>query len=489
MRAFLGIDVGTSAVKVLALSEEGSVVARARRTYPTKAPATNWAEQSPGDWWDAVAGAAREIVAAIGAGSIAGVGLSGQLNGFVLLDEEDRPIGDAVIWLDLRARAEAAELAAAHGDAIAAISGNPVSPISVLAKLFWMSRHRPEVVARTRRLMLVKDYVLWRLTGVHATDPSDGSATNLMDLATLNWSDMIVALAGMPPQAMPAILPSVAVAGHVTAEAVAETGLAVGTPVVPGCGDVAALATGCGVVVPGVLGITLGTAGHVVLVGDRRDAGTRGFWQISHALSGRMVWLGLVMSGGLSLAWLHRTLSLGRDPLSFDELVELTDEIEPGARGLTFLPWLEGAATPFDRPDAKASLHGLTSSHGAGEIVQAVMEGVAFNIRQCIDLFVSLGGRIDEVRLAEGGARVARWCQIIADVVDRPVSVLEEFDASALGAAMLAAASATGEELPDLAQGSVRHGRHFEPDRYYSAAYEDGFRRYCTIAAREIRDT
>ncbi len=218
------------------------------------------------------------------------------------------------------------------------------------------------------------------------------------------------------------------------------------------------------------------------------SAETKGFWQIAHAVPDRVVWLGLVMSGGLSLSWLHRTLRLGREPLSFDELVALSDGVEPGARGVTFLPHLEGAATPFDRPDARASLHGLTSSHGAAEIVQAVMEGVAYNIRQCIDLFISLGGRIDEVRLAEGGARVARWCQIIADVVDRPVSVLAEFDASALGAAILAASGTTGEPLSAIAARAVRHGTWFEPDQFRTAAYEDGFRRYLAISARELGD-
>lgn len=484
MGVFLGIDIGTSAVKVLALSGEGAIVGRARRAYPTSAPETNWAEQSPDDWWAAVATAVSEVVAA--AGPVDGVGLSGQLNGFVLLDDAERPIGDAVIWLDLRAQAEAAELARFHGAAIATISGNAVSPISVLAKLRWMAVHRPETLARARRLMLVKDYILFRLTGAHVTDPSDGSAVNLMDLGRSAWSDSLAAMAGIPAGILPAIIPSAAVAGRVTGAAARLIGLAEGTPVVPGCGDVAALAVGCGVIEPGVLGITLGTAGHVVLTGDRREAGTKGFWQIAHGIPGRMVWLGLVMSGGLSLAWLHRVLALGREPLAFDDMVALGEGVAPGARGLTFLPYLEGAATPFDRPDMRASLHGLTSSHGAAEIVQAVMEGVAYNIRQCIDLFVSLGGRIDEVRIAEGGARVARWCQIIADVTGRPLSVLEEFDASALGAAMLAAAGVTGEHLPSLARRAVRHGSSFVPDPRRSAAYDDGFRRYASLSLREM---
>jgi xylulokinase len=486
MQAFLGIDIGTSAVKVLALREDGAVVASAKRSYPTKTPAANWAEQSPEDWWSAVAGAVREAVAAIGDVTIAGVGLSGQLNGFVLLGGEDRQLGDAIIWLDLRARQEANELQRDHGAEIAQISGNPVSPISVLAKLRWLARHRPDTVARARRLLLVKDYVLWRLTGAFATDPSDASATNLLDLGRRSWSAALVALAGVPIEILPPVMSSSEVAGRITGPAAAATGLAEGTPVVPGCGDVAALAVGSGVIEPGILGITLGTAGHVVLSGPPREPGTRGFWQIAHAIPGQMVWLGLVMAGGLSLAWLHRLFGAGRETLTFDQLAALSEGVEPGAGGVTFLPFLEGAATPYDRPDAKGSLHGLTSSHGAGEVVQAVMEGVAYNIRQCIDLFTGLGGRIDEVRLSEGGARVPRWCQIIADAVDRPVSVLAHFDTSALGAALVAQSGATAEPMTAVSARAIGRGRRFEPVAGSVEAYNDGFARYRAIAEREI---
>ena len=423
-------------------------------------------------------------------GAIAGVGLSGQLNGFVLLDEDDRPLGEAVIWLDLRAQAEAAELAA-HVMATQSprSAATRVSPISVLPKLLWMARHRPEVVARARRLMLVKDYILWRLTGVHATDPSDGSATNLMDLAGQTWSEPISAMAGVACRDP---------AGDRSVHGHRRPDHRRGRPRRPGSPRERpwspAAATSPRSPSAAASSTTASSASRSAPRGTSfcpasvERPGPRASGRSPTPFPAASVWLGLVMSGGLSLAWLHRTLSLGREPLSFDELVALSDGVEPGARGVTFLPYLEGAATPFDRPDARASLHGLTSSHGAAEIVQAVMEGVAYNIRQCIDLFISLGGRIDEVRLAEGGARVARWCQIIADVVDRPVSVLAEFDASALGAAMLAASGTTGEPLSAIAARAVRHGTWFEPDQLRTAAYEDGFRRYRAISARELGD-
>jgi xylulokinase len=482
----LGIDIGTSAVKALALSGSGDVLASSRQSYPTKVPATNWAEQAPDDWWRSTGLAVRDVLARLPGQPVAGIGLSGQLNGFVLADEAGCALHDAPIWLDLRVGAECDELKARFGRAIEAITGNRISPIAVLAKLLWMRRHRPELVARARRLFLVKDYVLWRLSGIHATDPSDASATNLMAIGDCRWAEELCAAAGIDPAILPQILPSASVAGHVTPEAALHLGVPAGTPVVPGCGDVTALSLGCGVIEDGVLGVTLGTAGHVVLPASTRLSDAPGLWQISHVPTGRLIWLGLVMSGGLSLSWLHRTMSMGAAPLSFEAFVETAAAAAPGARGLIFLPFLEGAATPYDRAEARAAFVGLTSSHGAAEMVQAVMEGVAFNIRQCVDLFESHGGGIDEVRLAEGGSKVARWCQIIADVLDRPVALVEEPDTSALGAALLAQAGVSGARLADLAGKAVRLGRRFEPDPAAVTVYQEAFRRYQHIASTQV---
>ncbi len=483
----LGIDLGTSAVKVLALSEAGDVLAKARRSYPTHVPATNWAEQNPAEWWNATTLAISDVVVALAGTPIAAIGLSGQLNGFVLADEAGAPLHFAPIWLDLRAGGETAELQARLGEEIEAVTGNRLSPISVLSKLVWMQRHRPELVAKARKLFLVKDYLLWRLVGVHATDPSDASAINLMSLADRSWSERICAAAGIDPRILPKILPSAAIAGHVHGRAAQETGLREGTPVAPGGGDVMALSVGCGVIADGVLGGTLGTAGHVVLPSSKILNAAPGLWQIAHAPAGRVIWLGLVMSGGLSLSWLHRTMSLGPAPLSFNAFAGLADEVEPGARGLAFLPFLEGAATPYDRPQARAVFDGLTSSHGAAELVRAVMEGVACNIRECVELFEQHGGRVDEIRLAEGGSRIPRWCQIIADVLGRPLALIEETDASALGAAIIAQAATTEGPLHAVALKGVRLGRVLRPDPGAGAAYDGAFRRYKEVAARHVR--
>lgn len=483
--AFLGIDLGTSAVKVLALSEDGSILAKAKRSYPTATPEIGWSEQSPEHWWSAAAEAAREVMARVGGASIGGAGLSGQLNGFVLLDEQDRPLQPAIIWLDRRATAEAEELARQRGVTIETVSGNRVSPISVMSKLLWMRRHRPEVLAKTKRLFMVKDYVLWRLTGAHVTDPSDASATGLMDFKSRQWSAELCGAVGVDPRLFPNILPSTAIAGRVIRSAGAEINLPEGVPIVAGGGDVAALAAGCGVVGDGMLGVTLGTAGHVVVSSKRLLPRVgNGLWQLPHVIEDRVIWLGLIMAGGLSLSWLYRLASLERSTISFEDFVDLAKAAEPGARGLVFLPFLEGAATPYERPNARASFIGLTSSHSAADMIRAVMEGVAFNLRQCVELFEAMGVSVASVRLAEGGSRVGLWCQIIADVLAKPVDLIEESDTSALGAAMVAQAAVTNCPLASIAERAVRIELSYQP--HETTNFDKLFDRYSQLANTHV---
>lgn len=484
--AFLGIDVGTSGVKVLALSENGQVLAKAKREYETRAPEIGWSEQSPEKWWAATAAASREVTKQLGLNSVSGVGLSGQLNGFVLLDEHNELLQDAIIWLDRRASAESEELTREHGAMIHATSGNAVSPISVMSKLLWMKHHRAGVMNKSTRLLLVKDYILWRLTGVHATDPSDASAINLMDITRRQWSADLCIAVGIDPLLLPRIVSSTGIAGRVTHEASSETGISEGVPVAPGGGDVAALALGCGVISDGALGVTLGTAGHVV-VSSRRPLPltASGLWQIPHLVADRVIWLGLIMAGGLSLSWLYRIMSAARPAISFDDFAALAESATRGSKGLIFLPFLEGAATPYERPNARAAFIGLTSSHGTAEMIRAVMEGVAFNLRQCVQLFEDMGLSIKEVRLAEGGSRVGLWCQIIADVLGQPVELIEESDTSALGAAIAGQAAATSRDVTDIAESAVRFSRRYQPIEGIS--YDASYARYCQLAEMHSR--
>lgn len=488
MKATIGIDVGTSAVKVVAVGLDGSLLAEASRPYPTHTPLPGWVEQSPEDWWTATCQALHEVRTATAEADLVGVGLSGQLNGVVLLDDAGHPLGDAIIWLDTRATAEAERLVNGFGDLMRERAATELNAITVLAKLAWLAGNDPERLGRARSALLVKDYILWRLTDVRQTDPSDASSTGMMDVHTLDWIDDLCAAAGFDPKLLPPIGHSTAVAGHVTARASAMTGLPSGVPVVPGAGDVAALAVGCGVAEAGVLGVTLGTAGHVVLARDAKEAFQirPGMWRITHADPDQALWLGLVMSGGLSLSWLHRLVRSAGSPLTFDAMVASATEVPPGANGVSFIPFLEGAATPYAMPTARGAFNGLSSSTSVGDMTQAVMEGVAFNVRQCVELFTERGGSIREVRIAEGGARVDRWCQILADVLQRPVVRLEHLDTSSLGAALMAQTAVTGVNLHSLTADLAKGGRRFDPDAFNLDAYERAYRRYLVGAESEI---
>ncbi len=486
MTGHLGIDLGTSAVKVLVRDEDGAALASASRHYPTNAPRPGWAEQSPEAWWEATCAATREAVAAAGTG-IASVGLSGQLNGFVLLDDRLEPLADAVIWLDIRATDEARRLAALRD--FPALTGNVVSPICVLPKLAWFRAHKADLLARARRITLAKDYLLLRLTGEFATDPCDALSTAMTERGGRDWSQDLCALADVDPSMLPPIRPGAALAGRVTREAAASTGLTAGTPVATGAGDVAALAVGCGIMAEGQTAITLGTAGHVVTEalagGGPSDAG---LWRIPHGVFGRDLWLGLIMSGGLSLSWL-RTVLAHEKPPSFADLEALAAAVPPGADGVTFAPFLEGAATPYNRPDVRGAFHGLSSAHGTGHLVRAVMEGVAFNVRQCIETLAAVGAPSSEVRLAEGGAQSDSWCQIIADALGRPVHRIAERDTSAAGAAILGEAALSGRSVEEIARHSVRFERSFTPGHDTRAVLDEAYRAYQSTVRAVLGDS
>jgi xylulokinase len=476
----LGIDLGTSAVKVLVQDADGRALARASRPYPTRAPKPGWAEQAPEDWWAATAAAVAEARAAA-AGELRSVGLSGQLNGFVRLDADGRVLGPAVIWLDLRAEAEARELGAW---AEIAPLGEAPSAICVLPKLLWFARHRAEDWGRVRRILFVKDWLLWRLTGEMRSDPSDAAASALAGPEGLGWEAGILARAGLAGEILPAIAPSVSVGGRVTAAAAAATGLPAGLPVAVGAGDVTALAVGCGLVRPGRVAITLGTAGHVVAEAPPGAAGRgRGLWRLPHARPGAALLLGLVMAGGLSLDWLRRSLAPGREAPGFAELERLAAGVPAGSDGVTFLPFLEGAATPHRRPDARGAFLGLSSAHGAAEMARAVMEGVAFNVVDCVDELARAGVSGPELRLAEGGAQSPLWCAILAAALGRPVALLAERDTSAAGAALIGRAAVEGAPIEAVAEGAARIARRFEPPADRSAMVE-ALGRYRGLALR-----
>ena len=464
MRAAIGLDVGTSAVKALAVDETGAVLARAEAGYPLSVPRPGWAEQDPADWWRAT----EEALAALGVDDVAGIGLSGQMHGLVALDAAGAVIRPAILWNDGRTAAECAEIEQRVGlDELIARTGNRALTGFTAPKLLWLRRHEPDAYARIARIALPKDYVRLRLCGEHAIDVADASGTLLLDVARRRWSDEVVDALELDPAWLPPVLESPEVSGATPA----------GVPVAAGAGDQAAGAIGVGVDRPGPLSVALGTSGVVfaALPGFAADPRAR-VHAFCHAVPGGWHAMGVMLSAAGSLRWLRDAVAPGA---GFAELVAEADAWEPGAEGLTFLPYLAGERTPHADPGARASFTGLTLRHDRGALVRAVLEGVAYGLRDSLDLLRELGVAPERARVSGGGARSELWLRIIASVLELPLErpVVEE--GAAYGAALLGGVA--GGVWPDVeaaVAACVRVRGEVEPEPGWAPPYAEGRERF-----------
>jgi len=460
MRAAIGLDIGTTAVKALAVDETGTVLARSEAGYPLSTPRAGWAEQDPADWWRAT----EQALAALGIDDVAGIGLSGQMHGLVALDAAGAVIRPAILWNDGRTAAECAEIETRIGlEELIALTGNRALPGFTAPKLLWLRRHEPDAYRRIARIALPKDYVRLRLCGEHATDVADASGTLLLDVAQRRWSDRVVEALELDPAWLPPVLESPQVSG-VTAD---------GVPVAAGAGDQAAGALGVGVDRPGPLSIALGTSGVVfaALPGFAADERAR-VHAFCHAVPGAWHAMGVMLSAAGSLRWLRDVAAPG---VGFGELVAEAEGWAAGAEGLTFLPYLAGERTPHADPDARGSFTGLSLRHERGALVRSVLEGVAYGLRDSLDLLRELGVAPERARVSGGGARSELWLRIIASVLELPLErpVVEE--GAAYGAALLGGVA--GGLWPDVeaAVAACVHVRGVvEPDPAWIGAYADG---------------
>jgi xylulokinase len=465
MRAVIGLDVGTSAVKALAIDlDDGAVLARSEVEYPLSTPRPGWSEQDPADWWRAT----QEALEALAVDEVAAVGLSGQMHGLVALDAEDRVIRPAMLWNDARTGAECAEIEEKVGlSELIARTGNRALASFTAPKLLWLRRHEPESYRRIARIMLPKDYVRLQLCGEHAIDVADASGTLLFDVAARRWSDEVLGALDLDPAWLPRVLESPEVSGETPD----------GVPVAAGAGDQAAGALGVGVDRPGPLSIALGTSGVVFAAlpefAADPDARVQAF---CHAVPGAWHAMGVMLSAAGSLRWLRDVAAPGT---GFGELVEEAARWEPGAEGVTFLPYLAGERTPHADPDARGAFTGLSLRHDRGAITRAVLEGVAYGLRDSYDLLVELGAAGDRGRVSGGGARSELWLRIIASVLELPIErpVVEE--GAAYGAALLGGVA--GGVWPDTAAAvaaCVRVRGQVEPEPAWVAPYAEGRERF-----------
>jgi xylulokinase len=445
---FLGIDVGTGGTRAVVIDERGVVVSSAAKEHkPFASPQIGWAEQDPGDWWQACGGAVTSALkeAGLRGDQVACVGFSGQMHGAVLLDAQAQVVRPALIWCDVRTEKQAQELTSQIGaERLRQLTSNPALPNFTLTKCLWVRENEPENWERVRSLMLPKDYVRFRLTGERATDLADASGTLLLDVAHRRWSEEMLDYVHMDRSLLPSLYESPEICGQVSAEGASATGLVRGTPVVAGAGDQAAGAIGIGVVSPGAVSATIGTSGVVLAATNLPALDPQGrVHTFCHGLPNCWMVMGVTQAAGLSLRWFRDQFATSNGHAdSYEELTAQAAKIPAGSEGLLWAPYLMGERTPYLDAAARGMLVGLTASHTRAHVVRAIMEGVAFSLRDTFTIFEQIGVPVRNVRLGGGGARSPLWRQIQADVYGHAVETLAAEEGAAYGAAILAGVGA-----------------------------------------------
>jgi len=465
---------------------------------PFRSPKIGWAEQRPEDWWRACGLAVRHALAksCLAGDAVACVGFSGQMHGAVMLDEQARVVRPALIWCDVRTEPQCRELTSKIGaERLIQLTCNPALPNFTLTKFLWVRNNEPENWKRVRSVMLPKDYVRFRLTGDRAIDMSDASGTLMLDVAHRRWSREVLQAAEIDDRLLPALYESPDVCGKVSIEGAAATGLKIGTPVVAGAGDQAAGATGMGIVAAGAVSATIGTSGVVFASTDRPALDAKGrLHTFCHAVPGRWHVMGVTQAAGLSLRWFRDQFGAGVDD-GRDPYERLTDEAAtapPGCEGLLWTPYLMGERTPHLDANARGALIGITASHTRAHVIRAILEGVAFSMRDTLTIFEEMPVPVKGIRLGGGGARSQLWRQIQADVYGRQVEVVEAEEGAAYGAAMLAGVGARiWPTVDDACDSIVRVAQRTAPQSAVTEVMNTAYAAYRRVypATRAIFDT
>ena len=481
---WLGIDVGTGGSRALLIDESGAVKHAhtvAHREMTMERPL--WAEQDPDDWWAASAQAVQGVLrdAQVDGAQIAGIGLSGQMHGSVLLDADGRVIRPALIWCDQRSQSQVDAINAKVGrENVLAYTANPVLTGFTLPKLLWVRDHEPANYERVRHLLLPKDYLRYKLTGEFASEVSDASGTALFDVVKRTWSKEMSAALGLDASILPRVYESAEVTGVISPEAAQATGLKAGTPVVGGGGDQAASAVGNGIVSPGIVSCTIGTSGVVFAHLDQPNFDPLGrVHTFCHAVPGKWHVMGVTQGAGLSLQWFRNQLAPG---VSYDDLMSEAATAPAGSQGLFWSPYLMGERTPHLDALARGGWLGLTASHRRAHLIRSLVEGVSYSLKDCLELLHGLGVDPAAVRLSGGGAKSPFWRQLLANVFATRVSTLASQEGSAYGAALLAAVG-TGAyaSVPEACAATIREADSLAPQPAEAATYQRGYDVYRTL--------
>jgi len=491
MTYLLGIDVSTTGVKALLVDQDGVVRGSANIEQPLYTPQPLWSEQDPADWWNGAVQSIRSVLAQTGLSgeAIQGIGLTGQMHGLTLLDENGVVLRPAILWNDQRTGAQCDEIRARLGkQRLVEITGNDALTGFTAPKILWVQQNEPEVFRKTRHILLPKDYVRYRLTGAFAIDRADAAGTILLDIKTRDWSPVMLDALDIPLEWLPKTYEGPEITGRVTPEAAALTGLTAGTPVIAGGGDQAAQAVGVGAVQPGIVALTLGTSGVVFATTSQPFIEPQGrLHAFCHSAPGRWHLMGVMLSAAGSLRWFRDTVAPGSD---YDSLTAPASGVAPCSEGLLFLPYLTGERTPYPDPLARGAFVGLTIRHGLPHMTRAILEGVAFGLRDSFELMKSAGlPAIQQVRVSGGGARNPLWRQILADVLDTELITVNTTEGAAYGAALLAGVGAGVWESVDMACATlVKQTGRAAPVAKNVALYQDGYAVYRKLypALRQI---
>jgi xylulokinase len=490
---FLGMDVGTGGTRAVVVDAAGKLIAGASSEHAAfRSAHPGWAEQEPEDWWRAAQEAIRAALAAAPEPrqAIAGIGLTGQMHGAVLLDEAGAVLRPSLIWCDTRTQPQCDWLTEKIGyEKLIELTCNPALPNFTLTKLLWVKEHEPEIFAKTRHILCPKDYVRYRLTGEFAIDVQEASGTLLLDVTHRRWSKEVAEAAGIPEGWLPKLYESPEVCARISEVAAGVTGLAAGTPVVAGAGDQGAGAVGMGILQPGSVSATIGTSGVVfaATASPTRDPKGR-LHTFCHAVPGLWHVMGVTQSAGLSLRWLKETFFARQN---YDELTAAAAKIPAGSEGLEWAPYLMGERTPHLDPAVRAAFAGICATHSAAHFVRAVLEGVAYSLQDTFTLFAELGIPVNAIRLGGGGARGPLWRQIQAGVYGQPVEVLTAEEGGAFGAALLAGVGANHWASLDEACGqAIKVAQRIAPEPAELAAYQAGYAQWRKLypALKSLRD-
>ncbi len=491
MSIILGMDIGTSGTKAVAIDASGAVLASALYEYPLHTPKPGWAEQAPADWKQAAFAALSKLAAELGprAAEVKGLGLTGQMHGCTMLDKEGNVLRNALLWCDARTAAQCEYITEkAGGEAkLIDMACNPALTSFTASKMLWVRDNEAALYEKCRKVLLPKDYIRFVLTGEYATDVADASGTLLFDVRKRCWNKDLMSLLGIDPELMPKSYEGPEITGALSAEAAKKTGLPAGIPVIAGGGDQAAGGIGCGVVKPGVISSTIGTSGVVFAFSENITMEDRGSVQsFCHSVPGKWHVMGVVMSAGGSLRWYRDAVcqpekavasETGRDPYEYITAAAAT--VQAGSEGLTFLPYLTGERTPHKDPFAKGAFVGISLRHTKAHMARAVLEGVAFGMRDCLDIMRKIGVPVTQVRASGGGAKSAFWRQIQADVNKAPLVTINVDEGPSFGAALLASVAAgMYGSIEQACDATIRVVDSCEPDSKRAAEYDNWFHEY-----------